>query len=340
MPDIEVTRDHAIETLVALAIFIGGLAVARVLLSLLRRIVHLFTHSRERQLDERLSRALRMPSALLIAAAAAFIAIRTLSYLDPYRETVERVWEATLLALAILLVQRLTSALFFWAADAGPAKIAAPLGGVTPLARRAVNVAIVAIGALLVLDQLGISISPLLAGLGISGLAVALALQPLLTNLFAGSYVMSDSSIREGDFITILNGPSGYVMDIGWRATRLRNPDRDVVIVPNATLASSIVTNYGPGRPVDVSVVYAIPYGRSLDQVERVAGEVLRSVVQEREEAVKDFKPLVRFQRFGDARIECLLQVRARSRAEAPVLTHMVMKRVHDRFQAEGFNPE
>ena len=199
MPDIELTRDRAVETLVALAIFAGGIVAARVLVLLSRRIIHSLTRSRERQRDERLSRAVRLPAALIVVVTTASIALRTLSYLDPHRAPIERIWGATVLAMAVLLAQRLTSALLFRAGDAGPGVAAGPLGQVSPLARRAVNVAILVVGALLVLDQLGVEISPLLAGLGIGGLAVALALQPLLTNVFAGSYVMSDSSIRERD---------------------------------------------------------------------------------------------------------------------------------------------
>lgn len=340
MLDIEVTRDHAVETLIAVGIFVGGLALARLVQLLLRRIVHVFTRSTERQLDERIAGVLRLPLAVLVIASAAFIALRTLSYLDPDRVTVERIWGATVLVVLVLLAQRLTSVLLFRTSDGLEVGAGAPLGRMTPIVRRVVNVAILVIGLLMILDQLGISISPLLAGLGISGIAVALALQPLLTNLFAGSYMMSDSSIRDGDYVTVQNGPSGYVIDIGWRATRLRTIEGELVIVPNATLAAAIVTNHGSGRPEDVSLVYPIPYGHDLERVEHVAVEVLRAVVSEREDTVQDFRPRVRFQRLGDGRVECFMQVRARSRLDAPVLTHVLIKRVYERFQAEGFNPQ
>src|SRR5690606_11600593 len=111
---------------------------------------------------------------------------------------------------------------------------------------------------LLVLDQLGVAISPLLAGLGITGLAVAWALQPVLTNLFAGSYVMSDGSIRTGDFIVLRDGPSGRVEEIGWRITTLRSPEGLEIIVPNSILATAVITNFGVGRAEEVSVVYRV----------------------------------------------------------------------------------
>ena len=78
--------------------------------------------------------------------------------------------------------------------------------------------------------MMGISISPLLAGLGIGGFAFALAVQPILSNVIASSYMLSDSSVRVNDFIEIEGGPTGWVEDIGWRATRLRTFDNNLII--------------------------------------------------------------------------------------------------------------
>jgi small-conductance mechanosensitive channel len=323
------------ETLVALAVFAAGILLAWLLRAVLRRLLHLLTRSAERQVDEQLSRAIRAPLGLLVVVVAAYIALRTLSYLEPHRHNIDRVVGAIVLALLVLITQRLVSALVFGNGARGTATRHA-----VPLVRRAVNVAIIAVGVLLVLDQLGIAISPLLAGLGITGLAVALALQPLLSNLFAGYYVMSDSSIQDGDWVAVHNGPSGHVIDIGWRATRLRNLDGQMVIVPNATLANSIVTNYGAGRPADVAVVYQIPVDRDLQQVEDIGREVLRSVIQDSDEAAKDYRPLVRFQGMNATHVECLFQIRARSRIEAAQLTHIVVKRLHDRLEMTDAHSE
>ena len=76
-------------------------------------------------------------------------------------------------------------------------------------------VIIYGLGALLILDLLDINISPLIAGLGIGGLAVALALQPTLANLFAGTYVMTEGVITPGDYIELEGGVSGYVVEVG-----------------------------------------------------------------------------------------------------------------------------
>ena len=199
------------------------------------------------------------------------------------------------------------------------------------------RVTILLVGGVLVLDQLGIAISPLLAGLGIGGLAVALAAQPILANIFAGSYVLSDGSIKVGDFLEIEGGPTGWVDDIGWRATRLRTFDNNLIVIPNSTLADSTVTNFDTeDPPVGVPLICGVAYEEDLDRVEAVTLEVLAQIIEDREEANPAYAPLVRFQAFGDSNIDFLMKLQARSRRERGLIAHEMVKRVHARFAAEG----
>src|SRR5207302_9529306 len=75
------------------------------------------------------------------------------------------------------------------------------------------------IGFLVLLDALGIQITPILTALSVGGLAVALALQDTLSNLFAGVHLLADKPIRVGDYVKIADTVEGYVVDIGWRST-------------------------------------------------------------------------------------------------------------------------
>src|SRR6185503_15507020 len=108
------------------------------------------------------------------------------------------------------------------------------------LTRNVLRGVILVVGALLVLDNLGIEIKPLLTALGVGSLAVALALQPTLSNLFAGLHITLSKTIRIGDFIELENGTQGFVTDIGWLATKLREGANNQVIVPNARLVEMI----------------------------------------------------------------------------------------------------
>jgi small-conductance mechanosensitive channel len=282
-----------------------------------------------------LARAFGLPLLLLALAAVAFAIAGRLPDFSNYSIGAERLWGALALGVGLLLVQRVVSTVLEWAARGAQRQVGGPIGHVLPLARRALNVAFFLIGVLLVLDQLGVSISPLLAGLGISGIAVALALQPLLTNLFAGSYVLSDASIRAGDYIVIQNGPSGRVESIGWRATRMRDVEADTtIIIPNATLAAATVTNYGGAGATLASVVLALPIDADLDAAERIAISELRSLIGESAHAAPASEPVLRFQGTTDERIMLLLAARARSDSDVAPLTHDLVKRVVPRIRA------
>ena len=120
---------------------------------------------------------------------------------------------------------------------------------IIPMLRRIAMGLTYAMGGLLVLDLLNINISPILASLGLGGLAVALALQPTLANLFAGTYVMTEGVISQGDYIELENGVAGYVIDVGWRSTRLRTWTNNLVVVPTpASPRPSSPTSRDPFR--------------------------------------------------------------------------------------------
>jgi small-conductance mechanosensitive channel len=126
----------------------------------------------------------------------------------------------------------------------------------TGLSQAVIRAVVIVIGGLVLLGHLGITITPILTALGIGGLAVALALQDTLSNLFAGFHLLADQPVSVGDVVRLENGMEGVVEDIGWRSTRIRQPGEDLIIVPNAKLAQSILTNRlskrASGRDLDL----------------------------------------------------------------------------------------
>ena len=172
---------------------------------------------------------------------------------------------------------------------------------VTSLTQNIARLIIVAIGLLMILNGLGISIAPLLTALGVGGLAVALALQDTLSNLFAGFYVTMSRQIQTGDYVKMESGEEGYVTDIGWRATKIRMLPNNMVLVPNKKLGEAIITNYDlPSQDLAVTVEVGVAYDSDLEQVERVTCEVGREVMQSVAGAVPTFEPFIRFHSFGD----------------------------------------
>jgi small-conductance mechanosensitive channel len=190
---------------------------------------------------------------------------------------------------------------------------------------------------LIILDRLKITITPFLASLGIGGLVVALALQDTLANFFSGIYIFFDKPIRIGDYIKLESGQEGYVVQIGWRNTRIRMLPNNMVIVPNAKLVSSQITNfYLPETEMAVLVQVGVSYQSDLEKVERVTIEVAREVLQQVDGGVKEFEPFIRYHTFSDFSINFTVILRAKEYVHKYLITHEFIKRLHRRYQMEG----
>ncbi len=101
---------------------------------------------------------------------------------------------------------------------------------------------IYSVGVVMALGMLGVAFTPLIAGLGIGGIAVALALQPTLSNLFAGVFMVSEGKLNVGDFIELDGGPSGFVVGVSWRSTKIGGRFNNLIVIPNSTMMDSIRT--------------------------------------------------------------------------------------------------
>ncbi|MCE5204246.1 MAG: mechanosensitive ion channel family protein [Actinomycetia bacterium] len=201
------------------------------------------------------------------------------------------------------------------------------------------RVAVVLVGAMLILNALGISITPVLTALGVGGLAVALALQDTLSNLFAGLQIVVSRQIRPRDYLLLEGGQEGTVEDVTWRYTTLRTPQDNLVIVPNAKLAQTIVTNFVlPEQPLSVSVEFGVPYGADLERVEAVVADVASEVMRVLQPAIEGWEPVVRFKALGDSQVQTLTVLRAAEFSDQFVLRSEFIKRVHARFAEEGLD--
>lgn len=195
---------------------------------------------------------------------------------------------------------------------------------------------VLTVGLLILLDSLGVAIAPLLTALGVGGLAVALALQDTLTNLFAGVHILASRKIQPGDFIQLDNGMEGYIVDTNWRNTVVRQLPDNLVIVPNAKLSASILTNYHrPEREMSVLVQVGVSYDSDLEHVEHVTREVGREVMQTVEGAVSGHEPFIRYHTFADSSINFSVILRAAEPTAQYLIIHEFIKRLHRRYQDE-----
>jgi len=212
--------------------------------------------------------------------------------------------------------------------------------GAVPTTSIFVNItraAIVIVGAAFVLSVLGISITPVITALGVGGLAVALALQDTLGNLFAGLQIVASKQIRPGDYLLLDTGQEGTVTDTAWRTTTLRTQSDNLVIVPNAVLAQAIVTNYRlPAEAVATTIEFGVGYDTDLARVEQLVAEVATQVMDETGHDVGERDPIVRFRSFADSHILCAAVLYVPGYSDQFPLRSAFIKALHARFTAEG----
>ncbi len=196
---------------------------------------------------------------------------------------------------------------------------------------------IYAVGILIILAVLGISITPLITALGVGGLAVALALQDTLANLFAGIHILVEKSIRVGDSVKLETGHEGMVEDITWRTARIRMAPNNMVIIPNKKLSESVVTNYSlPARPMSTTLRVAVSYSADLDLVEKILADEVRAAWGAVEGLTPDREPIVWLSDFAESAAIFMLICQITEYGVQGSVQHEMRKRIFRRFKQEG----
>jgi len=326
------------EVISALITFGVWMSVAFVLNALLQRVGGFVTRRTKTTLDNRLLQAIRPPLLLLLTVVGSYLALLQITLVDPYQPYIRSAAVILVVFCVASGVNRALSAGLTWYGQEMAARTRTDVDEkLLPILRRVLFVVIWGIALMVIFDRLNLNISPLVTGLGITGLAVALALQPTLSNFFSGTYLLTDQAVRPGDFIQLDSGVMGTVREVGWRTTKIVTPENNLVLIPNNRLADAIVTNYfQPDRAVNVVVNCGVAYESDLDQVERVALEEATRVQKSHPGAVPDWTPLFRFREFGESNVNFIVVLRAIDRGNSFLVMHEFIKALHRRFAREG----
>ena len=193
---------------------------------------------------------------------------------------------------------------------------------------------------IIVLENLGISLTAIWTTLGVGSVAVALALQETLSNLFAGLYLLADRPVSPGDYIKLDSGQEGYVIHIGWRSTTMRTQSNNIVFVPNSTMAKAVIINYSlPELRVSVSIPVRVSYGSDPSRVEKVLLDVTREAAQEGRCWVCSWIRLPAFSLnpgFGDSSLDFSLNLNVRRFEDQVPVQSELRKRILARFAKDG----
>jgi len=282
--------------LLCLAAILLRRVITHVIFAWLRRLAAKTTTT----LDDKLFPAVETPAAWLVFVFLVFAGLRVL-VLPPWAET--WIGDGFDLAWVTVMFWGLLRALYAVVDHVGEmgGETGLTLRHFTPLIKKSLGVVLVLLAALTIAHRLGINVGAFLAGLGIGGLAFALAAQDTIANFFGSLVVALDHPFRVGDQVSI-GAVEGTVEDIGLRSTRLRTGARTQIIIPNKTVAAEVVTNVSrmPQRRVEQKI--GLTYGTTPEQMQAILADI-RGILRA-DPAVHQEFIAVYFAGYGDSSLD------------------------------------
>ena len=191
---------------------------------------------------------------------------------------------------------------------------------------RAVRILVLIFTLVLALDKFGFQIAPLVAGIGVAGLGIGIALQGVLSNVVAGLTIIFTKPFRVGEYIELL-GVHGQVNAVELFSTTLTQSDLSRVIIPNRKIVGEILHNFGGIRQLDLAV--SVAYGASLSTVLRIA----RDIVERNPRTLKDPEPVLGISELGPSGVTITLQPWV-SVADYAVAQAEIYEAIVERFRA------
>lgn len=315
------------ESLVSFGILLGSYLAARFLSYLFGRLIARTAKRTVTTLDERLLSAAKRPVTYALFLVGCYVAVHR----SPLPPVFARRLDEVLFVLSVLLITMAlirTWAIFIeWYTTQSSAGIAATQ--FAPLLSKLGRAILILLSLIAILQQLGVNVASLVVSLGVGSLAVGLAAQETLANLFAGFTLTLDRPFFVGDRIQLTTGEVGDVEIIGMRSTRIRTPDETVVIIPNSVLVKDRLVNLSrPTRQLVVRIDVNVAYGTDLAAVKQTLAEAARST----QYASGSTEPVVIVTQFADSGVTLRVVLQARDYTEAHLVRSEVLEAIYRRF--------
>ncbi len=284
--------------IVSLLILTLSLIIARLVVYISQKIVLKLTEKTKTAVDDFIVAKTNKPVSFILVLMGIKLAIIPLELSGSTAKTVD----ITIWTFTILLVTYLFMFVFDVLIDEWGRKWAAKTKSrmddeLVTLFHRFSKIFTFVIGLMFILNLWGVQIMPLVASLGIAGIAVAFALQSTLGNIFGGISIILDKSVKSGDVIRLDKDTYGIVIDVGLRSTKIKTWNNEVIVVPNGKLADSRIQNYVLPEPsARIELPFSVEYGSNVDKVKKVVMNEIKKL----KNVLKDPEPRILFLEMAD----------------------------------------
>ncbi|MFH1503152.1 MAG: mechanosensitive ion channel domain-containing protein [Candidatus Diapherotrites archaeon] len=276
-------------SLIFLIFFLG----IRVFLFFIERVAIRLSEKTKTDIDDKLIAKSSLPLTFLAFLISLKVTISEVNFTENVLVSLNNLVFSLIIITSAWLIYVVINTLFIHALKKAASKTKTRVDdSLINLFKTVLNISLIILVFLYVLNIWGVSITPLLAGLGIAGLAVALALQPVLSNVFSGAAMILDHSVRKGDLVYLDKDTKGKIMDVGLRSTKIQTFDNELIIFPNNKLADSMIQNVALPEPKSRTVIpFSVAYGSDIEKVKRVILKEIKKIKYFEENP----EPLVRF---------------------------------------------
>lgn len=319
----------------AAVIFVIFLALSELARYFVRHIAPKLVKHTSSSLDDEILGAIRNPITVLFLAAGAYFAVKSMDNLSlGLIGTLDRLALAMLILVSAYLVSNLIMAILRWyARDVAPHTNSDLDDHLIPFMEKLIGVVVYLLAFLVILKSFGVEITALVASMGVAGIAVALAAQESLSNVFGAVAILLDRPYKVGDRLLIPGVGQGDVLDIGMRSTRVLTRDRRVVVIPNRDMASSEIVNLSlPDNRLRLKLKVGVAYNADIDRASRILEEIAAS----NELVAKEPKPASYVSSLGDFSIEIVLLVWIADYQQDFDVTDQLYRQILVRFKEEG----
>lgn len=325
--------DYIIQFSIPLGTILCGIVLGWVFKRFIHHRLKKLTEKTDWKGDDVVFDAIESHIVLWFFLASLNIASNSIPFLnDVYISYLSKIIISVLILSVTLAVSRIGVGLLnFWAEKQGT-----DLPSTTIFVNLA-RIIIISVGVLIILQSLGISITPLLTAMGVGGLAISLALKDTLSDFFAGLHILLSQKVKPGDFVELDSGHMGYVQNITWRHTILMERTNNEVTVPNAKISAAIVKNYDKGDPsFSIRVAVGVSYESDLDHVVKITEEVASNVISQIDGAKKDAPAVVRCFQFGPSSVDLKVYFRGEKYGDQHPIIDEFIRQIHKRFKSEN----
>ena len=325
--------DYIIQFSIPLGTILCGIVLGWVFKRFIHHRLKKLTEKTDWKGDDVVFDAIESHIVLWFFLASLNIASNSIPFLnDVYISYLSKIIISVLILSVTLAVSRIGVGLLnFWAEKQGT-----DLPSTTIFVNLA-RIIIISVGVLIILQSLGISITPLLTAMGVGGLAISLALKDTLSDFFAGLHILLSQKVKPGDFVELDSGHMGYVQNITWRHTTLMERTNNEVTVPNAKISAAIVKNYDKGDPsFSIRVAVGVSYESDLDHVVKITEEVASNVIAQIDGARKDAPAVVRCFQFGPSSVDLKVYFRGKKYGDQHPIIDEFIRQIHKRFKSEN----